>query len=97
MGATPEQLFAVAWSASLESAISAAARQRKVAFPDGLVIEAAVDLCMADDACFLRAHLDVSLPGVDRDVARALLTEARQACVYSKATHGNIDVAVSLV
>jgi organic hydroperoxide reductase OsmC/OhrA len=54
------------WSASLESAISAAARQRKIVFPPGLAIEAEVDLCLADGACFLQARLNVSLPGVEQ-------------------------------
>src|SRR5271155_3052828 len=33
IGCNPEQLFAAAWSASLESAIALAARQRKIIFP----------------------------------------------------------------
>ena len=97
IGTNPEQLFAAAWSASLESAISAAARQRKIVFPVGLAIEAEVDLCLADGAYFLRARLNVSLPGVDREIARALVDEAHQICPYSKATRGNIDVAINLV
>ena len=96
IGANPEQLFAAAWSASLESAISAAARQRKVVFPVGLVLSAEVDLCLADGAYFLRARLNVSLPGVERDVAQALVNAAHQTCPYSKATRGNIDVAINV-
>jgi lipoyl-dependent peroxiredoxin len=97
IGANPEQLFAAAWSASLGSAISAAGRQRTIVLPVAPVIEAEVDLCLADGAYFLRARLDVRLPGVERDIARALVNEAHQTCAYSKATRGNIDVVVSLV
>jgi Ohr subfamily peroxiredoxin len=97
IGANPEQLFAAAWSASLESAIALAARQRKVVFPVGLAIEAEVDLCLADGAYFLQARLNVSLPGVEREVAQALVDEAHQTCAYSKATRGNIDVVINLV
>ena len=43
-----EQLFAAAWSASLESAISVAAHQRTIVLPVGLAIEAEVDLCLAE-------------------------------------------------
>jgi osmotically inducible protein OsmC len=43
IGANPEQLFAAAWSASLESAIALAARKRKVALPAELSIDAEVD------------------------------------------------------
>ena len=97
IGANPEQLFAAAWSASLESAIALAARQRKIVFPVGPAIEAEVDLCLADGAYFLRARLNVSLPGVEREVAKALTDEAHQTCPYSKAIRGNIDVAINLV
>ena len=97
IGAIPEQLFAAAWSASLESAISAAAGRRKVVLPISPAIAAEVDLCLADGACFLRARLNVSLPGVEREVAQAVLDEAHQMCAYSKATRGNIDVVINLV
>ena len=68
IGTTPEQLFAAAWSASLESAIALAARQQKVVFPVGLAVEAEVDLCSANGADFLQARLSVSVPGVDRQL-----------------------------
>src|ERR1700676_1937402 len=97
IGANPEQLLAAAWSASLESAITLAARQRKVAFPVDPAIEAEVDLCVADGAYFLRVRLNVSLPGVEREVAEALLDEAEKICPYSNATRGNIEVAIELV
>ena len=57
IGANPEQLFAAAWSASLESAIALAACQRKIVFPATLAIEAEVDLCLADGAYFLKLTL----------------------------------------
>jgi lipoyl-dependent peroxiredoxin len=97
IGANPEQLLAAAWSASLESAITLAARQRKVAFPVDPAIEAEVDLCVADGAYFLRVRLNVSLPGVEREVAEALLDEAEKICPYSNATRGNIEVTIELV
>jgi len=37
------------------------------------------------------------LRGVDPDVAKMLIKEAHSICPYSKATRGNIDVAISLV
>ena len=42
-------------------------------------------------------RLGVSLPGLDRDVARDLIDEAHQTCPYSKAVRGNIDVKVDLI
>ena len=96
-GTNPEQLFAAGWSACFESAIRIAARQRKVAVPDDLAIDAEVDLILADGAYSLRSRLNVSVPGVEREVAQALVDEAHRTCPYSKATRGNIDVAINLV
>ena len=48
-----------------------------------------------DGGYLLRARLNVSLPGLDREVAQALVDAAHQICPYSKATRGNIDVDLS--
>jgi len=97
IGTNPEQLFAAGWSACFESAIGVAARKRRIALPADPAIDAEVDLHLADGGYFLSARLNVSLPGLARDVAQALLDEADQICPYSKATRGNIDVAIKLV
>jgi osmotically inducible protein OsmC len=97
IGTNPEQLFAAGWSACFESAVGLAARNRKITLPAEVTIDAEVDLNLADDGYFLRARLNVSLPGVERDVAQALVDEAHRICPYSKATRGNIDVTINLV
>jgi osmotically inducible protein OsmC len=97
IGTNPEQLFAAGWSACFEGAMALAARKRKIALPADLAIDAEVDLCFADGAYFLQARLDVSVPGIERDVAQALVDEAHQTCPYSKATRGNIDIVITLV
>jgi Ohr subfamily peroxiredoxin len=97
IGTNPEQLFAAGWSACFESAIGLAARKRRIVLPADLAIDAEVDLKQADGAYVLGTRLNVSLPGVARDVAEALVEEAHQICPYSKATRGNIDVAINLV
>ena len=96
-GTNPEQLFAAGWSSCFEGAMGVAARKLKVALPAGTAIDAEVDLNQADDGYFLRARLNISLPGLASDVARALVDDAHQICPYSKATRGNIDVAINLV
>ncbi len=97
IGTNPEELFAAAWSACFESAIAQAARKRKTALPAGVTIEAELDLNVADDSYFLSARFNVSLPGLDRDTAQGLIDEANEICPYSKATRGNIDVAINLI
>jgi organic hydroperoxide reductase OsmC/OhrA len=37
------------------------------------------------------------MPGVDRQIAQSILDGAHQTCPYSKATRGNIDVAINLL
>lgn len=95
-GTNPEQLFAAGWSACFEGAMGLAARKMKLTIPDDAAIDAEVDLCQSDGAYFLRARLNVSLPGLERDVAQTLVDAAHQTCPYSKATRGNIDVTINL-
>ena len=96
-GTNPEQLFAAGWSACFMSAIGLAASQRKLTLPADRAIDAEVDLGTNDGGYVLRARLNVSLPGLDRAVAQALVDAAHQLCPYSKATRGNIDVQIQLV
>ena len=97
VGTNPEQLFAAGWSACFASAIGVVARTMKIAMPADPVIDAEVDLILTGREYTIRARLDVSLPGLSREVAEALLEAADQTCPYSKATRGNIDVAINLV
>ncbi|MGF6998340.1 organic hydroperoxide resistance protein [Paraburkholderia sp. GAS32] len=96
-GTNPEQLFAAGWSACFIGAIGLAASAMKVELPANLAVDAEVDLGTTDGAYFLQARLNVSVPGLDRDVAQALVDAAHQICPYSKATRGNIDIAINLV
>jgi len=95
-GTNPEQLFAAGWSACFEGAMGIAARKLKLTLPPDLAIDAEVDLCLADGGYFLQARLNVSLPGVEREVAQALVDAAHQTCPYSKAIRGNVDAVITL-
>ncbi|MDH6151358.1 MULTISPECIES: organic hydroperoxide resistance protein [Paraburkholderia] len=96
-GTNPEQMFAAGWSACFIGAMGLAAAKMKVALPPDTAVDAEVDLCITDGAYFLQARLNVSLPGVEREVAEALARTAHETCPYSKATRGNIDVGISVV
>lgn len=96
-GTNPEQLFAAGWSACYMGAMGLAARKMKVALPIEAAVDAEVDLGMTDGGYLLRARLNVSLPGLDKQVAREIVDTAHQTCPYSKATRGNIDVEINLV
>ncbi|GLS29210.1 peroxiredoxin, Ohr subfamily [Mesorhizobium albiziae] len=92
-----ENLFGAAWSACYIGAIELAAAQRKIKLPEGPAVDAEIDLNVNDGSYFLRARLNVSLPGIDRDIAHELIHAAHEICPYSKATRGNIDVATNLI
>ena len=96
-GTNPEQLFAAGWSACFEGAMGLAARKMKITLPAETAIDAEVDLCNTDGAYFLQARLNVNLPGLESELAQALVDAAHQTCPYSKATRGNIDVAINVV
>lgn len=92
-----ENLFGAAWSACYIGAIEVAASQRKIKLTAGPEVNTEIDLNVNDGSYFLRARLNVSLPGLDRDVAHELIHAAHEICPYSKATRGNIDVETNLV
>lgn len=95
-GTNPEQLFAAGWSACFDGAMNIAARRLGITLPAERAIDAEIDLCLDGDSYFLRARLNISLPGLDADSARAVIEAAHQTCPYSKATRGNVDVALDL-
>ena len=70
---------------------------KKIKLPSPPAIDTEIDLNREGDSFFLRARLNVSLPGVDREVAQALAEAAHGICPYSKAVHGNIEVATTVI
>ena len=96
-GTNPEQLFAAGWSACFIGAMGKAAGTLKVKLPGDLSVDAEVDLVLEEGQYFLQARLNVSLPGLDRETARAVVDTAHQTCPYSKLTRGNIEVELNLI
>lgn len=96
-GTNPEQLFAAGWSACYIGAMGLAAAKMKITLPADLAVDAEVDLGTAAGGYFLQARLNVSLPGLDPEVAREIVDTAHQTCPYSKLTKGNINVEINLV
>ncbi|ASY71922.1 peroxiredoxin [Sinorhizobium fredii USDA 205] len=92
-----ENLFGAAWSACYIGAIELAASQRNVKLPAGTAVDAEIDLNVDDGSYFLRARLNVSVPGIERELAEEIIEAAHDICPYSKATRGNIDVATNLL
>jgi osmotically inducible protein OsmC len=97
-GTNPEQLFAAGWSACFISAMGVVASKMKVRLPADTAVDAEIDLCNSGDVYFLRARLNVSLPGLEPEVAQAIVDATHgETCAYSNATRGNVDVTLNLV
>ena len=96
-GTNPEQLFAAGWSACFIGAMKHVAAGMKIRLPTDVALDTEVDLCNGADGYFLRARLNASLPGLERQVAQSILEAAHGTCPYSKATRGNIEVELNLI
>jgi Ohr subfamily peroxiredoxin len=95
-GTNPEQLFAAGYSACFIGALKAVAGKTKLALPSDLAVDAEVDLGPVANAYGIAVRMSVSLPGMDRAAAQALIDAAHKVCPYSNATRGNIDVKIAL-
>lgn len=98
-GNNPEQLFAAGYAACFLGAMKFAATQDKTLprVPADATVTATVGIGPRADKGFgLAVSLEVSLPGVDRAAAEALVAEADTICPYSHATRGNIEVTLSV-
>src|SRR5450432_4547543 len=97
-GTNPEQLFAAGWSACFISAMGLVANRMKVKLPPDVTIDAEIDLCHSGDVYFLRARLNVSVPGLEREVAQDIVDATHsETCAYSNANRGNIEVTLNLL
>jgi lipoyl-dependent peroxiredoxin len=95
-GTNPEQLFAAGYAACFESALKTVGRRRD-GDADDVSIDSKVSLGPGEDRSFILAvQLDVTLSQLSGDDAADVVRAAHQVCPYSKATRGNIDVALSV-
>lgn len=96
-GNNPEQLFASGYAACFLGAMKFAASQNQALprVPAAAMVEATVGIGPRSDKGFgLAVKLVVTVPGIERKVAEALVAEADTICPYSHATRGNIDVDI---
>ncbi|GAB5348013.1 organic hydroperoxide resistance protein [Alteriqipengyuania sp. 357] len=98
-GATnPEQLFAAGYSACFGNAVIHVTRASETRInDDDVVVVATVGMEPKDQGGFgLTVALDVTITGVDRQVAEDIVAKAHAVCPYSNAVRGNIDVAITV-
>jgi len=97
-GNNPEQLFAAGYAACFLGAMKFVAAQDKQKVPDDAKVTSTVGIGPRSEGGFgLEITLDVSVPGLARDQAQALVEKAHQVCPYSNATRNNIDVKLNVV
>ncbi|MBP7338692.1 MAG: organic hydroperoxide resistance protein [Niveispirillum sp.] len=98
-GATnPEQLFAAGYTACFIGAMKFVGGRDKIAVPANVSVTANVSIGPREDEGFgLAVKLNVSLPGLDKEVAEDLVARAHKVCPYSHATKGNISVETVIV
>ena len=96
-GNNPEQLFAAGYAACFLGALKFVAGQEKIRVPEDATVSAKVGIGPRSAGGFgITADLTVTLPGLDRAEAEALVAKAHQVCPYSNATRGNVDVGLTV-
>jgi lipoyl-dependent peroxiredoxin len=95
-GVNPELLFSAGYAACFLGALRLVAKNAEVKLDDATGVTARIGFGRDSEGGFgLTADLVGYLPGLEQDVAHDLMKQAHQVCPYSKATRGNIDVALS--
>ena len=96
-GNNPEQLFAAGYAACFLSSMQFVASQGGPKVPANAEVQATVRLGPRSEGGFgLEIALDITLPGLVRGEAEALIEKAHQVCPYSNATRNNVAVKLSL-
>ncbi|XQW85303.1 organic hydroperoxide resistance protein [Thalassotalea piscium] len=96
-GTNPEQLFAAGYAACFIGALKVVAGQAKITLPSNTYINSEVSIGGIENGFGIAVKLAVSLEGIDKAQAQALVEKAHQVCPYSNATRGNIAVELSVI
>lgn len=96
-GVNPEQLFAAGYSACFIGAMKFVAGAQKIALPADTKIDATVGIGPIPQGFGIEVQLAVTIPGMERAAAEALVQKAHAVCPYSNATRGNIEVTLTVV
>ena len=96
LASSPEQLFAAGYAACFENAVRHVARRMKVPVGETSVT-ARVGIGPIRPAAFgLTVELHVRLPDLETEQAEEVAGLAHEACPYSNAVRGNVEVRLSI-
>lgn len=96
-GTNPEQLFAAGYAACFIGAMKFVAGQKKIRLPAEPVIESTVGIGPIPDGFGIEVEMKISIPGMPKADAEALVAAAHVVCPYSNATRNNINVHLNVV
>ncbi|HEV2676932.1 MAG TPA: organic hydroperoxide resistance protein [Aliidongia sp.] len=97
-GNNPEQLFAAGYSACFLGAMKFVASQGGPKVPADTTVTATVGIGPRSEGGFgIDVGLEISLPGLAKAEAEALVEKAHQVCPYSNATRNNVPVRLTIV
>lgn len=96
-GTNPEQLFAAGYSACFIGALKFVASQDKVTLPAATKISARVGIGPIPTGFGIEVEMDISIPGMDKQLAQSLVDRADVVCPFSHATKNNINVTLNLI
>ncbi|MFC2950167.1 organic hydroperoxide resistance protein [Virgibacillus sediminis] len=94
-GSNPEQLFAAAYSACYDGALSHVAGEQNKEIDSETTVEVSFLKDEEDGGFKIGATLNIEIQGVSQGEAEELAEAAHQFCPYSKATRGNIEVKLN--
>ena len=97
VGTNPEQLFACGYAACFIGAMKFVAGQKKISLPADTTINSTVGIGPIPTGFGIEVNLDISVPGMAKGDAEALVAAAHVVCPYSNATRNNIDVRLTVV
>ena len=99
-GTNPEQLFASGYSACFIGALKAVAAKQKISLPAEVsnTAEVSIGPMTGKPGAFgITVAMSISIPGMGKSEAEALVKAAHEVCPYSNATRGNLDVKLTVV
>ena len=95
-GTNPEQLFAAGYSACFLGAMKFVAGQQKLQLPAETRVTGQVGIGQIPTGFGIEVELTITIPGMPRADAEALVQKAHIVCPYSNATRNNIDVTLTI-
>jgi Ohr subfamily peroxiredoxin len=95
-GTNPEQLLAAGWAACFQTVLIALAAQRQIDLT-GSQVTARIGLGpIPGGGLGLSAALDLDGAGADRADLAELIRATHEACPFSRATRGNVEVELTV-